>query len=230
MVQTIGAKIHKFVSLHNDGTITASELTNALCNFVIESRDFFQHLDCIPPEVLTELRRIAERAPAHPEDCLIIQGITEGPDFDWESYDLGIREGHYWASRRLREHFFPELPMPQFEKMKFAGKVDEVRELDGSVVILGEFSSYLIRKHPIRLKAPNGQIMITSVTAERLIGVDRSATPKQYGELGLWLGHNVKSAEDVAIGTEVWVDRSNVGEPIEPPCTGAAAVSQWNDG
>ena len=221
MSEPVDNRIRRLITLYDRGTITKTELSWGISQSATDPH-FFEHIDLVPRELMPQLREIAEHAQAHPEDCLMIHSICTRPGFDYEAYDREQRETAYWSARRLREHFYPDRPMPEFEPLKLAGLVDDSREKDGSVVIFGDIHSHLIRRNPIHLIAPNGSRIITSATGMGFIKDDRdlnSSDPitRQYGRHGVYLDDNVKSTSDTPPGTEVWVDRTAVAELPDPP-------------
>ena len=214
-------RIRRLINLYSRGAITETELSAKIADCAIDSR-FFQHLDIVPDAVMTRLRRIAERAPAHPEDCLIIGSYSATAGFDYDSYDREQRETAYWAARRLREYFYPDSPMPKFEALKLVGAVDDAIESNGTIVISGDIQSHLIRRNPIHLITPDGRKIVTSSAGLGFIKRDEdqeSSDPiiKRYGRHGIYLDQNVKSPLQIPPQSQVWVDRSEVAELPDSP-------------
>lgn len=223
MPKALHNRIRRLVQLFDAGTLNEIEfaLEIAACT---ERPDFTMHLDHIPADLMQRLRTIAEEAPAHPEDCLIIGSVYGEPGFDYEAWNRAHREAVYWSGRRLREFFYPDRPLPEFQPLKLIGVVADTLELDGAVVIIGEFKSMFIRRHPMQLALPDSR---TISTAASEIGVFKSRhdtesddpAVREWGRRGIKLGGNVTSTSDVPARTEVWVDRSAAQQLPKPPWT-----------
>lgn len=219
--ESVAEQIRKGIRRYERGIYTKLELVGLIAELALDP-EFFHHLDLLPRDVLSQLREIAERAPAHPEDCLFIHAGSYGANFDYEAFDRKQRERGYWSARRLREHFYPNLPMPQFEPLKLAGVVHEAIKVEGSIVIFGDIHTSPIRKHPIHLITPDGCEIITSATATGFVKQDcdlesPDRTTQRYGRHGVHLDENVRSPSDIPRGTEVWIDRTAAAEIPPPP-------------
>ena len=209
---------------YDKGIIPDVEASFSIAACAIDS-DFFQHLNTIPPEVVQQLRDFAENAPAHPEDSHFLLGIIcVRPGFDFDIAKQIEREKHYWAARRLREHFFPDRPLPEFEPLIRLGFVDDVTEVDGSIVVFGESVPMLrVRRHPVHLVAPDGQELVTSTAGMLKVmrKSDRnSADPivkRRWRRIGLSLENCPLSPDDIPLKPAVWLDRTSVADIPEPP-------------
>ena len=99
--EPLANRIRRLISLFDRGVITRLELTNQIADLAVD-RDFFQNIDVLPPDVVLQRREIAEHAPAHPEDCLIIGSFTVGPYANHEEYELELRNVAYcWPPCRV---------------------------------------------------------------------------------------------------------------------------------
>lgn len=223
MRKALHNRIRRLVQLFDAGQLNEIEfaLEIAACT---ERPDFTMHLDRIPADVMQRLRKIAEEAPAHPEDCLVIGSVHGEPGFDYEAWNRAHREAVYWSGRQLREYFYPDRPLPEFQPLKLIGAVADTLELDGAVVIIGDFKSMFIRRHPIQLALPDSR---TIATAGAEVGYFKSEHDsasedpeiREWGRHGIKLGSNVKSTLDIPQGTEVWVDRTAARQLPSPPWT-----------
>lgn len=218
MSEPIANRIRRLLSLFDRGVITRLELTNQIADLAVDP-DFFQNIDVLPPDIVLQLCEIAEHAPAHPEDCLIIGSFSVGLNSDHEEYERELRIVAYWSALRLREYFYPNLPLPKFEPLKLAGVVEEAIVWDGAVAVLGDIQTYWIRKNPIQLILPNGGTINASasrmivIRGQSVLDTTEPSVDHIAGRHAVCLDQSVKSPSDIPSGTEVWVDRSNVSAP-----------------
>ncbi|WP_435016330.1 hypothetical protein TA3x_003895 [Tundrisphaera sp. TA3] len=171
---------------------------------------FLECLAGLPADLVEEVREIASKPHAHPED--VINGTAlYGPMTEEEFEEMQRRNQlhAYWLMRILHGLFYPERPMPVFEPITRVGIVSESAVVDGSVVLFGVLNSFIIRKHPVRCVPPSGEVIITS------------ALPRTYAKeldrYGVFLDATVRSPAEVPPGTEVWVDRTAASDI--PPLT-----------
>jgi hypothetical protein len=216
----VDERIRSLVKLYEKDVITMRELSDQIALWAVYP-EFFQHMDLVPSTVISQLQEYAQQAPAHPEDVFILRSDCSTGDFNHDAA-REERERWYWCARRLRQHFFPNLPLPPFEPITLIGGVTESIEVNGVVFIIGEFGSHLVRRNPIHLIPPAGPRIVTSVIGEGFIkrDGDQDSTDtivRQWGHYGLYLGKNVRSPLETPPGTEVWVDRTAVADVREHP-------------
>jgi len=213
--------LKKDLKRFEDGVFTRHELVERVLYNALHPQ-FFSHLHLIPPEILEEVKEKAKNCPAHPEDWLCLHNPRfYGPDLDLDDIqrDRESREWSYWQRRRIHELFHPDQPLPEFVPIILAGVVKDVVKIDGVVVIFGA-DSLQMRRHPIHLVRPDGSRTITHVVDQDYVKREcDNDSPDNYhrkfGQQGLFLADNVRSIDDVPIGTEVWIDRTNA-PPIPP--------------
>ncbi len=186
--------------------------------------DFFDYLDEIPPELLSEIRTNAEHVPGHPEDVLIVASYCGDATLEeLAEQDRKERERRYWSRRLLQQHFYPDRRPEPFEPIRSIGLVEETIEYESEVVVLGDLSDYLVRSHPVQLHPPAMPMLVTRLEGGTRVlrDVERNSDDyvwKRNGRSELVFGPEVRSPDDVAPGTEVFVDRSGLPPlPDEPP-------------
>jgi len=215
-------ELKKWIQHFRDGIITRHELVKIVYDNVLHPQ-FFNHLHLIPPDVMEEVKEKAKHCVAHPEDWLCLHNPHfYGPELDLDEIerDRKFREEEYWCCRRIHEFFHPNRPLPEFIPIILDGVVKDVAEVDGVVVIFGVYSG-TIRRNPIHLVRPDGSRMITHVIDERYVEREGDQPNsleyiRKHGtSRALFLADNVRSIDDVPIGTEVWIDRTNA-PPIPP--------------
>ena len=212
--------IRRIVELFQRGTVTVREAAPEIAEAAVDP-GFFDHLELIPEQLVTELREIAEHAPAHPEDVFHFRwGLSRSDDV--EARYRNARNHIYWSDRRLREHFFPDKPLPAFEPIKLVGAVEASIEVEGEVAVFGEIDTFIMRRNPVICVRPDGTTLVTSLS--RCDRVRRNADltsdnslVRSYGQIGLFFDDNVRSVADVPPQTEVWVDRTAMSEIPDPP-------------
>ncbi len=222
MSRAINSRIDKALRAFELGIITRLELKHLLLCLAAYPH-FFSRLSDIPRETLEAIVEMSLDAPAHPEDSGMVTTATfESPEA-WAAYDSQMRLEHYWACRRLRDHFHPELPLPQFDPEISIGVVDKAVWFEGNFVLLGTFRCELIRNHPVSVRHDGLAIPITVVGNTSVpCGKYRESedyVTRTYGYSGLIVDTPDGSLPEGCEGAEVWVDRRSVPdpEPIEEP-------------
>lgn len=213
---SIDARIKSLVSLCERQIIAERSLILHLTYCAAYSQ-FFDHLELVPERLFPQLREVAQQAPPHPEDSSFVLGLGWSTGSDADPYNRASREQYYWGSRNLREYFYPGLALPHFELIKLIGVVEEVVELDGSIVLFGDIDTMLVRDNPIELITPFGTKIRTTVIRCESIRRDRDAQSsewqiREFGQFALILADSIKSIAEAPVGTEVWVDRTAVAE------------------
>lgn len=221
MPRPVADQIRKFLHEYQRGAYTAFDVSTRLGLFAA-CPEFAELLSEFPENIVKEMREIGMHAPAHPEDSRVIRWGSIAVKNGNDDHDFSSRLEDYWSARRLREYFYPELPLPEFEPLKFIGDVEETIEWDNHIVILGELSLRFVRNHPVLLDRPSKSRITTSGKYSGRIRMDSdqdSEDPyrRKHGQFGLRLGENVTSVDDVPPGTKVWVDRTAVAEIPPPP-------------
>lgn len=163
-------------------------------------------------KAMADLRERARNAPAHPEDVAIISGKTVIPGEALSDWDAQLRLEYYWGCRRLRESFFPELDPPEFEVELFIGTVTEVRHEADRVILVGDVKTHLIRRNSVFLRTNDAMIPVQFNGVKKIQADDHNAEAKSVSEWGIIVEIDAHSLPDIAEGTEVWLDRSEVCE------------------
>ena len=203
MKRSVDEELRRILAHYDRGMMSDSERVMRIAELAIHA-DFFQHLETVPNSLIPELRDIAEHAPAHPEDCFSVTQSSFRGGVERKTFEQQERSRMYWSARRLREHFFPNRPLPDFDRLKCLGLVHESKQESGTVTIIGAFRDILlIREHPLRLIKPDGETLVTHLVEW---GCDRNVDGIRF----LQLDSNVSSLDDTPPKTEVWLDRRAV--------------------
>lgn len=177
--------------------------------------EFFELIDALPGDIVSFLKEFAADSPAHPEDVVI--GYTGAfnmtPD-EWDAFEAQDRLKYYWGCRRLREYFYPELQIPEFQLEKCIGNVQAVCDADGDTVLLGDLQDCYIRSNPVEIRQ-NGEsfpIRTGGRTCVKRESDQQSEDPiiRSHGRAGLIVRFLQAAPDEVAIGAELWVDRTAV--------------------
>ena len=210
-------QLEEVLGYHQRGITTERETAMRFESLAVDP-GFFDHLEIIPDPILSRLKKSAENAPAHPDDFYIVSTgcYPRGSSASMEKIvqaNQDLRDRVYWGVRKLREYFFPDLPMPKFEPQRRAGVVDDVMEVLGQLVIFGKIDDGLIHEYPIQLIPPGGDEIVTTVQRYGFVRMREDLETDDWlvrreGRHGIFLGTEVRRLEDVPVGTEVWVDRS----------------------
>ncbi len=222
MTKTLKRQIQKLLRDYDRGFYTWHNLLSNISHFAM-SDGFLDYMPSLSPEIVEGLRKIASNAASHPEDVQIIASYCgPWPNPAWEKALDDDRLRCYWSAKKLREFFFPGLPIPPFEPIKPIGIVEESVALDESVVLIGEFKSWMIRKHPVCCTTPCGDKIRVTVTRVGVTKHDHegSTAPfkRERERLALTLDGTDVRPEQIPAGSEVWVDRTEatVIPSIEP--------------
>lgn len=213
----VEASLRMIVGRFEQGVITRNELIDQIVGCASHPR-CFEYFGILNAKIRQLLKEQTFEVPGHPEDFLPIHGPGYyGSEVDEEAIvrDIAFRIESYWRLRRVREYFHPTLPPPEFQVMHLTGKVDDAVEMEGSIVIFGVYA-WLIRRNPIHLVQPDGTRIVTTVVGYDYFVRDDDRDLKfefqrKCGRHGVFLGNNVRSVEEVPVGTEVWIDRSGAG-------------------
>ncbi len=217
MKPSLSEWIDKFLNYYKRNVLTKKELTLKLTDLA-NHPDFFSHLHKFPEETLADLKEKCKTPYSHPEDISLDMGGTYMPGTDIEAFRRKKERLLYWGIRRLHEHFYPDQPLPEFEVLKYIGKVDDVRVINGTVAIRGKLSYPRVMDFPLHIRRPDGKEIITSVTIRESFDENWERTPRSV-ELRpvLFLDKQVQGASDAPVGSEVWVDRTSIKELPPPP-------------
>lgn len=213
-------QIRRAIGLFERDVLTVREAADMIAGAALDP-EFFDHLEIIPEQLVTELRRLAEHASGHPEDVFHIRW-GGARDAEVEARYREQRNCIYWSDRRLREYFFPGKPLPAFEPIKLVGVVDESIEVEGEIAVFGEIDTFIMRHNPVICVRPDGTKLVTSLSrcdrVRRDVDLESDDSfVRSYGQVGLFFDNNVQSVADVPPQTEVWVDRTAMSEIPDPP-------------
>ena len=197
---------------------TEKEIGNKLIEFALIP-DFFEHLDLIP-EYIERLKAAAKNAWSHPEDVDIFYLHHPKPTGE-RLRNMHIRE--YWTHKALRDYFYPDKPLPEFEVIKYLGEVKDTYMYEDSLVIfVNDINHFLIKGHPVICVKPDEAKVVTKDKGFGWFKREQDALSEDYntriyGTPGIILGPEFRKLEDLPIGSKLYIDREDHKEiPPKP--------------
>ena len=225
MSDSVQQRIQKLLQQYEAGRMTKTEVTIRITQYAYRP-GFTQCLSLLPDNVIDRLRDIADKAPAHPEDVCIVGGGTLVIN-DIKAYYASKRkenERYYWGAKALREHFYPDRPLPEFQVLKEIGVVEKTLMTPEGVAVTGseEFAMSYIHLNPLRCQPPSGERIDTTFEGTVLFDDNDSIVTDVRGlkiwhlNRGIILGPNVTSPDQIPSGTVLYVDRDKVRHIPKP--------------
>lgn len=212
--------IDELLAYYDEGLVTRGELASKVA-FAALAPDFAAHLEVLPKDVVESLWKYARTAVGHPEDVLILRSHCSLDPFGAREFDKKERFLAYWSSRRLRELFVPNEPMPPFEPVRLCGRVNEVRREGGRLLLLGDFETWLLRDNVL--------VAVAVHTGERRVLESREWVAVEPSDEGgdpatkplplacLLLSERDSSWASGQGDLELWVDRSSKLDLLNAP-------------
>lgn len=208
--QTVDEKIQRHCQFYEQGRITLNDAIYSVSMYSVEPV-FFECLECLPTEIVDGLKESASNPPLHPEDIFIMAAEMAyyALDCDIDQAKREWRQKIYWTQRYISEHYFPDLPMPEFEPILFVGHVSRQTSFENQkcIVIGGETAhrSYIAYDHPILLATPCGVQHETQCTGRAYQAMTPEEEEAKYGTMIL---EELDSSIEIPVGTAIRIDRS----------------------
>ena len=111
----------------------------ALVRLITEANDFFDYIDLIPPDIITELKQCCREC-NHPDEQPIRSTVNIIGEHSWsherkKEYFSNKRKQLFLAYRKFFRYFFPNETFPEYKRLRFMGKINFVKIINDNVVI-----------------------------------------------------------------------------------------------
>lgn len=211
--------LQRIIKQFNSGVLARGEIVNSITPYILHPR-FRSRIKTLPNTLIEILKELAHDAPAHPEDVwAVLACVVVGPEFNMGAWVHQKCMTDFWRGKLLREYFFPDKPLPDFEEVKCIGIVESAIDLESCVVIVADLDWGIIREHPTHITTPQGQKIDTRIFWRHELFSENDR--KQLDDLLLYqinsafgLDEHVRFAREIPPESKVWVDRT--GSDIPP--------------